>query len=280
MQHIVETSAASGPPRLSVCQITTKYLSFQDDINAYEAAGIDGISLWYQKALDHGLSQAAALLKSKPLQVVSMVGVPFLLGDGRGKEVAATDSLRHVLDDCATLGVPILGVVPGNCDGRSSKEMHEATIRSLIALAPEAASRGVTLALEPIHAPYFDFLNTLEEAHTIVEAVAHPSVKILFDVWHLCHEPDLEVGMKEAANQIGLVHFSDWREPTRYHDDRLLPGGGVLPLAGILRSLHDNGYRGSYDVEVFSEDIWRADQNANLRQIRRFFDDVWSGAAR
>lgn len=271
-------STGNFPKRaLSVCEITTKYLTFEEDVHAYKVAGIDGISPWWDKLKEYGVEKGAQLLKSVQLPAVSMVGVPFMLGTTNAENRLAFDQLRGSLDDAASIGARVVGVVPGNRHGRSVQEMEELSIEVLGRLGLEAQQRGLTLALEAIHAPYFDFLNTLVDADRLVRRVNHPSVGILFDTWHLCHEPELDKRIEETASRIALVHFSDWREPTRYHDDRLLPGDGVLPLKHILNKLYSSGYRGYFDIEVFSEDVWQGDQSANLQKCRAFFDSIWAG---
>jgi sugar phosphate isomerase/epimerase len=204
-----------------------------------------------------------------------MVGAPCILPSGGSEADQAFDDLCDVLDDCEILGVPVLGLVPGNRYGRSPDAMESMTVETLSRLGEEARKRGVILALEAVHEPYIDFLNSLADADRVIRAVGLPSVGLLFDAWHLCHEPDLDKRIEETASRIALVHFSDWRDPTRCHDDRLLPGEGVLPLKSILRKLNSSGYEGFYDVEIFSEDIWQEDQAENLRICRAFFDSVW-----
>ena len=274
----LSVSTCDFPRRaLSVCEITTKYLTFEQDVHAYKAAGIDGISPWWGKLKEYGVERGAQLLKELQLPAVSMVGVPYMLGTTNAGNPLAFDQLRGALDDAAAIGARVVGVVPGNLHGRSVQEMEELTIEVLGRLGEEARQRGLTLALEAIHAPYFDFLNTLVDADRLVCTVNHPSVGILFDAWHLCHEPGLDNRIEETASRIELVHFSDWREPTRYHDDRLLPGDGVLPLKHILNKLYSSGYRGYFDIEVFSEEVWQGDQAVNLQKCRTFFDSVWEG---
>lgn len=251
-------------PRLSVCGITTRYQTFDEDVGVCCQAGIDGISLWWDKIRHHGIAAGATLLRDAQLPAVSLVGLPSLLSAG------AFDTLCEGLDACATLGARVMGVVPGNCEGRSQAHMLGATLEALARLAEQARQRGVTLALEPVHAPYLDYLNTLADADRIVCTVDHPNLGLLFDAWHLCHEADLEARIAQTARRIALVHFSDWREPTRCHDDRLLPGDGVLPLAHWLRHLRRSGYQGYFDVEVFSEDVWRANPLQNLKRCRTF----------
>jgi sugar phosphate isomerase/epimerase len=273
----LEVSPIEVPPEqaLSVCQITTKYLGVEDEVRAYKAAGMNGISLWLDKIRAYGVIRGAKLLRESGLPVISMVGAPCILPTGVDGEGEAFDDLCDVLDDCEILGVPVLGVVPGNRYGRSLDAMESMTVETLSRLGEEARQRGVILAVEAVHEPYVDFLNSLADADRVVRAVGLPSVGLLFDAWHLCHEPDLDTRVEETASRIALVHFSDWRDPTRYHDDRLLPGEGVLPLKSILQKLNSSGYAGFYDVEIFSEDIWRGDQAENLRICRAFFDSVW-----
>lgn len=265
----------SSDRKLSVCEITTKYQGFEQDVHSCKKAGIDGISLWWDTVDDYGIGKAAHFLQGAELPAISLVGVPFLVNPHNMTEEKAFSEILRGLDACADLGVGTLGVVPGNRNERSLAEMERRTVDVLSRLAPEASDRNVTLALEPIHAPYFDFLNTLMDAHRLVSEVDHANVKILFDVWHLCHEPNLFRRIDECIDRIGFVHFSDWREPTRFHDDRMIPGTGVLPLREILLKLDDAGYRGYYDVEIFSEEVWSQPPDDVLSACRRFFESVW-----
>ncbi|MGO1074953.1 sugar phosphate isomerase/epimerase family protein [Inquilinus sp. CA228] len=271
------TSPVKAAPEraLSVCHITTKYMSFEDEVRAYAAAGLNGMSFWWDKLTAYGVTRGARVLRDSGLPAISMVGAPFLVAADPGQAANTFEDLCRALDDCAEVGIPILGVVPGNRYGRSVVAMEDLTVEALLRLAPEARTRGVTLALEAIHEPYFDFLNTLADADRLVRKVDSASVGLLFDAWHLWHEPDLFRRIEETGPRIVLTHFSDWREPTRYHDDRLLPGHGAIPLKSILRKVSASGFQGFYDVEVFSEEIWRGDQFDNLIACRSFFDSIW-----
>jgi sugar phosphate isomerase/epimerase len=261
--------------KLSICELTTKRQGFERDVVSYKEFGIDGISLWWDTLDAYGPEKAARFLKAVDLPAVSIVGAPFLVNPENMSAGEAFDEVLRILDVCSTVGADVLGVVPGNRRGLAVAEMERRTMDVLARLAPEAEVRNVTLALEPIHVPYFDFLNTLVDADRLVREVNHSAVKILFDVWHLCHEPELYERIEETIDKIGFVHFSDWREPTRCHDDRLIPGEGVLPLREILRTLDRCGYRGFYDVEIFSEEVWLAPPEKVLASCRQFFDSVW-----
>ncbi|MGH3041364.1 MAG: sugar phosphate isomerase/epimerase family protein, partial [Gaiellaceae bacterium] len=110
-----------------------------------------------------------------------------------------------------------------------------------------------------------------------------------FDTWHLWDTPDLLAEIERHADRIVAVHVNDWRAETRGWCDRVLPGDGVSDLPGILRALHDAGWRGSYDLEVFSDDgtfgspyrdsLWREDSGDILRRGHDAFRQLWDRAA-
>ena len=100
----------------------------------------------------------------------------------------------------------------------------------------------------------------------------------MFDTWHLWNEPELLARITEAIDRIVLVHLSDYRAGTTIHDDRVLPGDGVIPLPQIIGHLDACGYDGVYDVEIFSERLWDSDYPALLQQCRRWFDTEGPGA--
>lgn len=76
------TDRRESPSRrcLSICEITTKNWTFDEDVRGYKAAGIDGLSVWCDKLEAFGVDDGAKLLREVGLPAVSMVSVPFLAG--------------------------------------------------------------------------------------------------------------------------------------------------------------------------------------------------------
>ena len=50
------------------------------------------------------------------------------------------------------------------------------------------------------------------------------------------------------------MHIDDWRDPTRSWLDRAFPGEGIMNVSALIDRLEDAGFRGFYDVEIFSDD--------------------------
>lgn len=271
---------SEGRPRqserkLAVCGITTRNWTFEQDVRAYAAAGIDALGVYGSKLAAIGIPRALQLLRDSGLPATSFISGKELTGTQERLGQECVDEHLRLLDECLALGVDTLVVVPGNLHGRDPARVEALAIEALRRLAPAAQERGLCLGLEPIRAPYFDFMNTLAHAQKLARAVAHPAVGLVFDTWHLWREPGLSETLVSAIDLIRLVHVSDWREPTREHDDRLLPGDGVMPLAEMLRDLDALGYSGLYEVEIYSKDLWAADYHRLLQHCRRWFDGIW-----
>jgi sugar phosphate isomerase/epimerase len=229
-----DAAETKGPDRaLSVCHITARDWTFKQDVRGYAAAGVRGLSVWWDKLQAVGPKAAARLLADAGLRAVSMVGLPPLLAGDAGMSEASFSTMMSALDACHVLGIDRIGLVPGPSRGRSVERLDGLVMSALQNLAPYAIAREVVLALEPVRNPYLDYLYTLEHADRLVNAAERDAVGLLFDAWHLCHEPDLWAHVAASAPRISLVHVSDWREPTRCHGDRLIPGEGVLPLQQI-----------------------------------------------
>jgi sugar phosphate isomerase/epimerase len=66
----------------------------------------------------------------------------------------------------------------------------------------------------------------------------------------------------------------DWRTPTiDLLNDRGLMGEGCIPLRQIRAWVESAGFRGFNEVEVFSDRLWRQDQDQYLENIVRAYRD-------
>ena len=279
-----------GGPRFSISQITTLPQPFDDDLRAYAAAGADGIGLWEIKLPERADSETLARVRESGLAVTNCVGavpsilpLPLLPGpDDPSERVAAfCGSIRRLAPfepDCLVL---LTGPDAGRAEARAV--VHDA----LRTIAAEADRAGVRVALEPYQresAGQWSVVTSLGEAAALLDEAGTPQIGLLFDVWHLWNSP-YEEELPRLIDRVVGVHVSDYREPTRGWLDRVLPGDGVADVPRALGVLEGAGWRGPYDVEVFSDNgtfgdaypdsLWDVPGDELARRARASFLDCW-----
>ena len=117
-------------------------------------------------------------------------------------------------------------------------------------VAAAATDAGVPLGLEPIHVSQREQLSivtTIPETLELLDEAGLPEVGIMVDLWHVGDTPEIERLLAENVGRITGVHVAE-RLPGR--DDRGLPGPRC---AELMRVLHDAGWRGAWDVEIFGD---------------------------
>jgi sugar phosphate isomerase/epimerase len=242
--------------RLSISQITTVAQSFADDLDAYRAAGADGVGIWEMKLEDDSLERfrasglaAAAVVPAVP----SILPLPSMKGPSDPAE--RVDAICRAVRRVAPFEPECVLFLTGPGDDRT------AILEGLRAIGEEGRRCGVRVALEPIQrrfAHYWTVVSSLEEAAGLIEE-AGAELGLMYDVWNLWSEPLEQIG--RYRDRIYGVHLADWREPTRNTNDRVLPGDGVVELGPILEALQ---WEGLFDLEIFSDaelpgSLWRED---------------------
>jgi sugar phosphate isomerase/epimerase len=255
---------------LSISQITTVTQSFADDLDAYRAAGADGIGIWEMKLEDDSLEQfrASGLSAAAAIPAVPSI-LPLPLMEGPADPAERVEAIRAAIRRLAPFEPECVLFLTGPGDDR------DAILEGIRAIAEEGEAQGVPVAVEAIQrefAELWTIVSSLGEAAALVEE-SGADVGLMYDSWHLWREPLEEV--ERHRDRIRGVHLADWREPTRRTNDRVLPGDGVVEFGPILDALRWEGF---YDLEIFSDaelpgSLWREDPRElaarGLEQLRR-----------
>ena len=112
-----------------------------------------------------------------------------------------------------------------------------------------AKEEGVTLVMEPLSTRPGQTrmaLDTAAVAFPVIDEVAHPNVKVCFDMYHLqLMEGNIATHLREGLGKgwIGLVQIGE--VPGRKE-----PGTGEIDYAYILRLLRELNYKGYVDTEM------------------------------
>jgi sugar phosphate isomerase/epimerase len=130
--------------------------------------------------------------------------------------------------------------------GRAEEQFRELAVR----IAPLADGAGVVLALEPLQSSETNFINNLREGAALVEAVGHPSFRLLADLYHMMREAETP----ESIDRFGkLIHHCHVAEK----DKRTPPGTAGNDFKPYLKALNRIGYRGRMSLECRWENMTR-----------------------
>jgi sugar phosphate isomerase/epimerase len=277
---VTAAHAATHPAdRLSLNVWTTKGWTLAEAVAGCVAQGVPGIGLWRDKVAEHGLEDAARLLRASGLAVTSLCrGGFFTAPETPGTDPAADN--RRAVDECVALGTDVLvlvagGLPPGSRDLRAARRSVAAGIAEL---APYAEARGVRLAVEPLH-PMFcadrAVVSTLGQALDLAEqaqaATGCGNVGVCVDTYHVWWDPQAfeQIERAGAAGRILAFQVCDFLVPIPAEAllGRGHVGDGVADIAGLARAVREAGYTGFTEVEIFNREVWDAPGEQTLRTV-------------
>ena len=265
--------------RLSVSEVTTRDWTFADDVRNYAAAGIEAIGVWRDKLDRHGIEDGIQLLADSPLRVANLVNAGHFLNMTRSQTRRAIEDVVETIGLAQRLRADSILIVTGDVGSfhRTVDQARDIVVAALRELAPVAGAAGVRLAIEPIHERYpgYTFLHTISDVLKVIEAVGSPHVGLFFDTDHLWQSKDLLRDIERAGPLIYGVHINDMPAVPGPGIDRRLLGQGVIPLHEILSAIEATGYRGYYDVEIMSEQVWAMDPHEVLDALKAGFQRIW-----
>jgi sugar phosphate isomerase/epimerase len=279
-------------PPFSISQITTLGATFEADLRAYAAAGVDGIGIWEIKLPEGGDDQAHEQLEASGLgraaavpAVPSILPLPLMEGPADPRErIEAICASVHRLARFEPSSVVCL---TGPGDDRDT------VVEGLRTIGDEAARAGVRIGLEPINrvgGEDWTSISSLQEAAELLDDADRPALGIQFDSWHVWNTPEVVDEIERHAHRFVGVHIADWRDPTRGWADRVLPGDGVADLPALLGTLERAGWNGFYDLEIFSDNgtfgnawpgsLWDVPEEELARRGKEAFERAWSARNR
>jgi sugar phosphate isomerase/epimerase len=279
-------------PPFSISQITTLGATFEADLRAYAAAGVDGIGIWEIKLREGGDDQAHEQLEASGLgraaavpAVPSILPLPLMEGPTDPRE--RIDAICASVHRLARFEPSSVVCLTGPGDDRDT------VVEGLRTIGHEAARAGMRIGLEPVNrlgGENWTSISSLQEAAELLDDADRPALGIQFDSWHVWNTPELVDEIERHAHRFVGVHIADWRDPTRGWADRVLPGDGVADLPALLGTLERAGWNGFYDLEIFSDNgtfgnawpgsLWDVPEEELARRGKEAFERAWSARNR
>jgi len=162
---------------------------------------------------------------------------------------AGVEANRRTLECCQAVGAETL-VGPyhsalGEFTGKGPTEDEwRWGVDSMRATAEHAAKYGVMLGVEYLNRFETYLLTSAADTARFVEAVNHPSCRMMYDTFHAnIEEKDLAQAIRTAGKHIVHVHISE--------NDRSTPGAGHVDWKTSFAALKEIGYDGWYVIEAF-----------------------------
>ncbi len=265
--------------QLCIHTITTKPWSIETSAQNFSKAGVKGITVWRDALDGRNIKQTGQLLRDSGLSIVSLCRGGFFPSRDILKRTAALDDNRKAIEEAAELGTSMIVLVCGSDPTQSLEDSRKQIHDGIAAILPQAQAAGIKLAIEPLHPMYADTrsaINTLAQANDMATELNSPFVGVAVDVYHLWWDSALELEIKRCGknNHLFAFHICDWNIPTTdFLLDRGLMGEGCIPIRKIRSWIEATGFKGFYEVEIFSTKFWKEDQSQFLNKIIKAYQE-------
>jgi sugar phosphate isomerase/epimerase len=235
-------------------------------LDACAARGIRAVSPWRDQVQAAGLAHTARQLRALGLELSGYCRGGMFTSDGW------LDDNRRALDEACELQAPclvlVVGSLPGALAGHAAHKdiaaARQQVTEGIATLLEDARSRGMPLAIEPLHPMYAAdraCINTLAQALDVCDALdpeRSGALGVALDVYHVWWDPQLSTQIARAGRERLLAfHVCDWLTPTTdLLNDRGMMGDGVIDIPRIRALVEAEGYAGHSEVEIFSTQNW------------------------
>lgn len=256
---------------LNTATIRGQGLSIADEIGLAARAGYQAIEPWInelERYVETGgnLRALGQRIADAGLRVPSAIGFAEWIVDDEGPRKKGLERARRDMDMVRQIGgtriaAPPAGATKVEVNLLRAAERYRALLEigDRIGVVPQVELWGFSRTL-----------SRLGEAAMVAVESGHRQACILADVYHLYKGGSGFDGLRVINGAaMHVLHMNDYpanpprAEITDAH--RVYPGDGVAPLARILRTLREIGFRGALSLEVFNREYWKQDALTVLR---------------
>jgi len=207
---------------------------------------------------------------------LAVAGLNVAMGDtaGRaalaGEEAGAREDILRAIEVAEAVGAAAVHVLSGRtgesasglpigtsaASGRSSSDESAARARYAEALRFALERSSLVVLIEPLcseAAPGYH-VDSFDKAVSLIEEIAHPRLKIMFDCFHAGHiESDIGAAFERLAAHVGHVQIASF--PARAE-----PSAGGIDYATLLPAMRRAGYTGAFGCEYRQQGSDAADR--------------------
>ena len=222
-------------------------LNLPDAIRAAAMAGFDAVEChWPYSTPAWEVSNALAEAGFKMLSINTIRGDAEAGDNGLsaipGREAEALAAIDQAVEYAAEIKALNIHVMAGFASGEAA---HKTFVNNLTYASQKAKLHGINILIEPLNhydAPGY-FLQTSDQAKTIIEEVGADNFKLMFDCYHVqIMEGDITRRLKSLSDIIGHIQIASV-------PGRAEPDTGELDYRYVLAELERSGYRAPIGAE-------------------------------
>ncbi|MDR2474101.1 MAG: TIM barrel protein [Tannerella sp.] len=193
---------------------------------------------------------------------------------GKPTFVLDDDSVREIIRKRITAGLEVQKrtgintglIVPGMLDNKLHPDIQTANVIRNVRYALDIiGDSGLTIVLEPLNRLTNHpgaFLTRLTQGKMICQAVNHPGIKIVDDIYHQqITEGNLVPNLKECWDYVGSIHIAD-------NPGRNEPTTGEINYHYIFKWLYERNYDGVISLEHGQSKPDKAGEEAIIQAYR------------
>ncbi|MEO0750440.1 MAG: TIM barrel protein [Pseudomonadota bacterium] len=206
-----------------------------DAVRAAHAAGFDAVECHHPYAIPPRDLRAALEETGLPmLGLNTVLGAPgeFGLSALPGREADARAAIQQAIDYADAIDAAAIHVLSGTAQGPEADSTLKETLRFA------CAQTNRTILIEPLNPQDVSgyFLRTTDQARAIIEHLALPNLRLMFDCYHVGRtEGDVITRLTALLPVIGHIQFASV-------PDRGPPDGGELNYAAIFDHIASLGW--------------------------------------
>ena len=240
-------------PRLSVSALSSMRLTLDEDLALWADLGVGAVGLFLPKLEAVGLDAAVDRVGGAGLAVSSIACAGFAL-DEPDSWPARQTALEPAVDAAAALDASCLFLTAGRPGRLCFDAAVDALGEALSGIQPRARRRGVSLAVEHTNPMRRDvgFIHALPD---MVEVARRLGLGVVVELTNCWSERHIERSLTDGVDTFRLVQASDYVVGTLTASERAVPGDGDIPLARLLATVLNAGYRGYVELEMLGPRI-------------------------
>ncbi len=285
--------------RYAVNATSLPHSTVRHAIDDVAATGGAGLGVWERTLPDGGAGadaevvarlhdaglRATYCVPSTHLILPSQIDPPGAPSDPRQRLEAICASIRRF----APFGPEMIVIGAGaSGDPAAPAGPMARVLEALPVIDAVAAECGVTVGLEVLAGRRGSPLPRIRDVVDVLDRAGVEHIGAMVSVFHSWDEPDLHEHLRTHVGRIVGVQVCDIREVERCPFDRELPGRGRGVAPAIIATLLDAGYRGWWELEIFSDDgtygttlpdsYWAMPPREFLAAARDAFDGAFARA--